>query len=73
MHGNGERLARNPRGGTATWILTLVAVIGLLSSMGGAGGARAQGDQIEVAAREESGNRTSKEIFVDVVDQWPND
>jgi hypothetical protein len=28
--------------------------------------------QIEVAAREESGNRTSKEIFIDVVDQEPN-
>jgi hypothetical protein len=28
--------------------------------------------QIEVAAREESGNRTSKEIFIDVVDAWPN-
>jgi hypothetical protein len=28
--------------------------------------------QIEVAAREESGNRTSKEIFIDVVDKLPN-
>jgi hypothetical protein len=28
--------------------------------------------QIEVAAREESGNRTSKEIFIDVVDALPN-
>ena len=28
--------------------------------------------QIEVAAREESGNRTSKEIFINVVDELPN-
>jgi hypothetical protein len=28
--------------------------------------------QIEVAAREESGNRTSKEIFIDVVDEVPD-
>ena len=28
--------------------------------------------EIEVAAREESGNRTSKEIFIDVVDELPN-
>jgi hypothetical protein len=28
--------------------------------------------QIEVAAREESGNRTSKEIFINVVDEWSN-
>jgi hypothetical protein len=28
--------------------------------------------EIEVAAREESGNRTSKEIFIDVVDALPN-
>lgn len=28
--------------------------------------------QIEVAAREESGNRTSKEIFIHVVDEVPN-
>jgi hypothetical protein len=29
--------------------------------------------EIEVAAREESGNRTSREIFIDVVDELPND
>jgi len=28
--------------------------------------------QIEVAAREESGNRTSKEIFINVVDELPD-
>jgi hypothetical protein len=28
--------------------------------------------QIEVAAREESGNRTSKEVFINVVDKLPN-
>jgi hypothetical protein len=28
--------------------------------------------EIEVAAREESGNRTSREIFIDVVDELPN-
>ena len=28
--------------------------------------------QIEVAAREEAGNRTSKEVFVHVVDERPN-
>jgi hypothetical protein len=28
--------------------------------------------QIEVAARQESGNRTSEEIFIDVVDEGPD-